>query len=132
MSWRRSAFNEVNDWALSSTKSNHTNYVNISNSHTGEDYKIYNAATNKNSNIKEPNTRNRKLFQNLDLGGEQSGKLFEHLDFSKGRWDNSRIFKIMEHAYTGSEYVKLSKEYDITLVTQSSLDKLSWLIKVSY
>ena len=77
------------------------------------------------------NTRNRKLFQNLDLGGEQSGKLFEHLDFSKGRWDNSRIFKIMEHAYTGSEYVKLSKEYDITLVTQSSLDKLSWLIKVS-
>ena len=74
---------------LSSTKSNHTNYVNISKSQHGEDYKIYNAATNKN-NIKEPN---RKLFQNLEV--EQSGKLFEHLDFSKGRWDNSRIFKIV-------------------------------------
>ena len=111
---------------LSSTKSNHTNYVNISNSQHGEDYKIYNAATNKN-NIKEPN---RKLFQNLEV--EQNGKLFDHLDFSKGRWDNSRIFKILEHAYTGSEYVKLSKEYDVTLVTQTSLDKLSWLIKVSY
>ena len=28
--------------------------------------------------------------------------------------------------------MKLSKEYDVTLVTQTSLDKLSWLIKVSY
>ena len=120
---------EVNDWDLSSTISNHSNYVNTSNtnSHAGEDYKIYNAAATNKNNIKEPNTSSsRKLFQNLE-----SGKLFEHVDFTKGRWDNSRIFKIFEHAYTGSEYVKLSKEYDVTLVTQSSLDKLSWLIKVS-
>ena len=109
--------------------SNHSNYANTSNtnSHAGEDYKIYNAAATNKNNIKEPNaSSSRKLFQNLE-----SGKLFEHVDFTKGRWDNSRIFKIFEHAYTGSEYVKLSKEYDVTLVTQSSLDKLSWLIKVS-
>ena len=127
--WFIFAFDEVNDWALSSTISNHSNYVNTSNtnSHAGEDYKIYNAAATNKNNIKEPNaSSSRKLFQNLE-----SGKLFEHVDFTKGRWDNSRIFKILEHAYTGSEYVKLSKEYDVTLVTQSSLDKLSWLIKVS-
>ena len=58
-------------------------------------------------------------------------KLFQNVDFSKGRWDESRIFKIIEHAYTGKSYVNLSQKYDITLVTQSSLDKLSWLKKVS-
>ena len=62
---------------------------------------------------------------------QEDFKLFQNVDFSKGRWDESRIFKIIEHAYTGKYYEILSQKYDITLVTQSSLDKLSWLKKVS-
>ena len=38
--------------------------------------------------------------------------------------------KIFDHIFTGSNYDKLSREFNVTLATQSSLDKLYWLGQV--
>ena len=56
--------------------------------------------------------------------------LFQHINLTQGRWDQSRKFKIFEHAYTGLDFDKLSQENKVTLVTQSSLHKLHWLSQV--
>ena len=49
---------------------------------------------------------------------------------TQGRWDQSRNFKMFDHVFTGSNYDKLSREFNVTLATQSSLDKLYWLGQV--
>ena len=56
--------------------------------------------------------------------------IFDGINMTQGRWDQSRSFKIFDHVYTGSQYEKLSHEFNVTLSTQSSLDKLYWLSQV--
>ena len=57
--------------------------------------------------------------------------IFEHINLtSQGRWDESRKFRIFEHAFTGEKFANLSLEYNVTLVTQSSLNKLHWISQV--
>ena len=57
-------------------------------------------------------------------------KVFDGINMTQGRWDQSRNFKIFDHIFTGSNYDKLSHEFNVTLATQSSLDKLYWLGQV--
>ena len=56
--------------------------------------------------------------------------LFSHVNLAQGHWDQSRNFRIFEHVLTGADFPALSQLYDVTLVTQSSLDKLHWLSQV--
>lgn len=56
--------------------------------------------------------------------------LFKHLNLSRGRLDQSRNFRIFDHVITGRQYESLSAEYDVTLVSQSTLNKLHWIAKV--
>ena len=56
--------------------------------------------------------------------------LFSHLNLAQGHWDQSRNFRIFQHVITGRDFSQLSQLYDVTLATQSSLDKLHWLSQV--
>ena len=56
--------------------------------------------------------------------------VFDGINMTKGRWDQSRNFKIFDHVFTGSKFGSLSREYNVTMATQSSLDKIYWLSQV--
>ena len=57
--------------------------------------------------------------------------LFSHVNLSRGRLDQTRNFRIFDHVITGDSYDSLSAEYDVTLVSQSTLHKLHWLTQVT-
>ena len=54
----------------------------------------------------------------------------ELVDVNLGRFDDSRKYKLFDNVIIGNNYVNLSIEYDVTLATQSSLDKLHWLTDI--
>lgn len=56
--------------------------------------------------------------------------IFARVNLTQGRWDQSRQFKIFDHVYNGAAFEQLSRDYNVTLVTQSSLHKLHWLTQV--
>ena len=49
------------------------------------------------------------------------------INLDHGRLDGSRKYKLFDNVAIGSNYIQLSKELNVTLVTQSSLDHLHWL-----
>ena len=51
----------------------------------------------------------------------------EIIDVNLGRFDTSRRYKMFDNVIVGDNFVSLSIEYDVTLATQSSLDKLHWI-----
>ena len=51
----------------------------------------------------------------------------ELIDVNLGRFDLTRKYKMFDNVIIGTKYVNLSIEYDVTLATQSSLDKLHWI-----
>ena len=52
------------------------------------------------------------------------------IDLDLGRWDDRRQYKLFDNVAVGRKYIQLSKEFDVTLATQSSLDHLHWLPKI--
>lgn len=57
---------------------------------------------------------------------------FSDLDLRLGRWDNKRMYKTFDFAVTGDRFGDLSQKYVVCLATQSSLERLSSLVEVSY
>jgi hypothetical protein len=55
----------------------------------------------------------------------------ELIDVNLGRFDFSRKYKMFDNVIIGTKYVNLSIEYDVTLATQSSLDKLHWISHIA-
>ena len=51
------------------------------------------------------------------------------IDLELGRWDNTRRFKLHDNVFVGEKFIELSKRFDVTLATQSSLDRLHWITK---
>ena len=49
------------------------------------------------------------------------------INLDHGRMDDSSKYKLFDNVAIGSNYIQLSKELNVTLVTQSSLDHLHWL-----
>ena len=66
--------------------------------------------TLKNDNFEEKNTFSSEL-----------------IDVNLGLFDESRKYKMFDNVIVGDKFVSLSIEYDVTLATQSSLDKLHWI-----
>ena len=62
---------------------------------------------------------------------KQEQPLFQHVNLTKGSLDQSGKFQIFENAYIGEDFQRLSNLYEVTLASQSSLDKLDSLSKVS-
>ena len=51
----------------------------------------------------------------------------EIIDVQLGTFDDSRKYKMFDNVIVGSKFVSSSIEFDVTLATQSSLDKLHWI-----
>ena len=66
--------------------------------------------TLKNDNFEEKNTFSSEL-----------------IDVNLGLFDESRKYKMFDNVIVGDKFVSSSIEYDVTLATQSSLDKLHWI-----
>lgn len=57
--------------------------------------------------------------------------IFGQLNLRAGRWDNSRQYKYFDFAVMGDRFEALSKDYTVTLATQSSIERLHSLVHVS-
>ncbi|XP_018018045.1 beta-1,4-glucuronyltransferase 1 [Hyalella azteca] len=53
------------------------------------------------------------------------------VDVFSGRWDTRREYKIHDSVYRGPRYPTLARESQVTLATQSSVDRLFWLVQVA-
>ena len=51
----------------------------------------------------------------------------EIINVDLGRFDMNRTYKLFDNVLVGDKFIDLSVEYDVTLATQSSLDKIHWI-----
>lgn len=65
------------------------------------------------------------------LGSLEFPDLGMKIDLDLGVLDDRDLFKSFPHVVVGSEFKELSKDMDVTLVTQTSLNHLHWLEKVA-
>jgi hypothetical protein len=65
-----------------------------------------------------------------DSNGNVSEKaVFSGLDLKLGRWDQRRMFKIFDFAIHGERYTDISEKLNVTLATQSSIEKIFSLVQ---
>lgn len=55
--------------------------------------------------------------------------VFSGLDLKLGRWDTRRMFKVFDFAVVGEKFVELSDQLNVTLATQSSIEKIFSLVQ---
>lgn len=55
--------------------------------------------------------------------------VFSGLDLKLGRWDSRRMFKVFDFAVVGEKFVELSDQLNVTLATQSSIEKIFSLVQ---
>lgn len=69
----------------------------------------------------------------IDSGASNNSNrlIFDKLNLNSGRWDNSRQYKYFDFAVIGDHFDALSKEYVVSLATQSSIERLYSLVHVS-
>ena len=62
-------------------------------------------------------------------GDDKLQKIFESeiINVDLGRFDMNRTYKLFDNVLVGDKFIDLSVEYDVTLATQSSLDKIHWI-----
>lgn len=65
-----------------------------------------------------------------DTNGNVSEKaVFSGLDLKLGRWDARRMFKVFDFAIHGEKFTELSEKLNVTLATQSSIEKIYSLVQ---
>lgn len=55
--------------------------------------------------------------------------VFSGLDLKLGRWDARRMYKVFDYAVVGEKFVELSERINVTLATQSSIEKIFSLVQ---
>ena len=62
-------------------------------------------------------------------GDDKLQRIFESeiINVDLGRFDMNRTYKLFDNVLVGDKFIDLSVEYDVTLATQSSLDKIHWI-----
>jgi beta-1,4-glucuronyltransferase 1 len=55
--------------------------------------------------------------------------VFSGLDLQLGRWDTRRMFKVFDFAVVGEKFAELSEKLNVTLATQSSIEKIFSLVQ---
>jgi len=55
--------------------------------------------------------------------------VFSGLDLKLGRWDARRMYKAFDFAVVGEKYAELSEKLNVTLATQSSIEKIFSLVQ---
>ena len=65
-----------------------------------------------------------------DSNGNVSDKaVFSGLDLKLGRWDSRRMFKVFDFVIHGEKFAELSEKLNVTLATQSSIEKIFSLVQ---
>lgn len=83
----------------------------------------------KKSKPDSPTTTN---ISSRSSSSEQPEALTAFLvDTALGRWDNRRLYKTHDHVYTGPSYRPLSDSAAVCLATQTSVDRLYWLVQTA-
>lgn len=57
--------------------------------------------------------------------------IFSELNLKLGRWDQRRMYKIFDFAIIGEKFVEMSEILNVTLATQSSIEKIFSLVQGS-
>jgi beta-1,4-glucuronyltransferase 1 len=63
---------------------------------------------------------------------DTTGNISERAVFSGlklGRWDQRRLYKVFDSAVVGEKFVELSEKFNVTLATQSSIEKIFSLVQ---
>lgn len=55
--------------------------------------------------------------------------VFSGLDLKLGRWDARRMYKVFDFAVVGEKFAELSEKLNVTLATQSSIEKIFSLVQ---
>jgi beta-1,4-glucuronyltransferase 1 len=55
--------------------------------------------------------------------------VFSGLDLQLGRWDARRMYKVFDFAVVGEKFAELSAKLNVTLATQSSIEKIFSLVQ---
>lgn len=55
--------------------------------------------------------------------------VFSGLDLQLGRWDARRMYKVFDFAVIGEKFAELSVKLNVTLATQSSIEKIFSLVQ---
>lgn len=55
--------------------------------------------------------------------------VFSGLDLQLGRWDARRMYKVFDFAVVGEKFAELSEKLNVTLATQSSIEKIFSLVQ---
>lgn len=55
--------------------------------------------------------------------------VFSGLDLTLGRWDSRRMYKVFDFAVVGEKFAELSGKLNVTLATQSSIEKIFSLVQ---
>ena len=123
----------INFWLISRLK--------LSHSKQDANMKVKSEFTNSvlnytNQIFDSPNQRSTGIQTKsavLENPRESIEDVFKHelIDVNLGRFDFSRKYKMFDNVIIGQKFVNLSIEYDVTLATQSSLDKLHWISHIA-
>ena len=96
-----------------------TKYSSIKDDELSREYNLYEREAFTNSSIQITLFDNIGYSSTLNLLNGQSGKL-----------DKSGKYRVYKNIIVGKDYKTLSKEYDVTLSSFASPDKLCWIIEV--
>jgi beta-1,4-glucuronyltransferase 1 len=55
--------------------------------------------------------------------------VFSGLELKLGRWDARRMYKVFDFAVVGEKFAELSERINVTLATQSSIEKIFSLVQ---
>ena len=53
-------------------------------------------------------------------------------NWSLSRWDSKHRYKFLDFIWPGNKFLELSKQYTVSIATQSSLEKLHYIVEMSH
>ena len=87
---------------------------------------------NYNKKVNKDNSNKINIVANMsyefETGDIELGKLLKAVLL--GRFDNSRKYKILDNAVVSAKYLELSQRFGVCLATQTSLERMHWLVQV--
>lgn len=62
-------------------------------------------------------------------GNVSEKAIFSNVDLKLGRWDQRRMYKVFDFVIHGEKFTELSEKLNVTLSTQSSIEKIFSLVQ---
>jgi beta-1,4-glucuronyltransferase 1 len=65
----------------------------------------------------------------MNDGNVTEKAILSDLNLKLGRWDQRRMFKVYDFVILGEKFVEMSGKLNVTLATQSSIEKIFSLVQ---